>query len=183
MKPEGTFDGHPGYSTLAAFEAFSSTVIGDVANNPSLWKNTAIFVTMDEGGGYYDSGYIQPLSFFGDGTRVPMIAVSPFVSPGHIDHTYTDHVSVLKFIEANWGLAPLQSLSLDNLPNPTASGSNPYVPTNGPAIGNLMTLFDFHRSAAQLSAERQELVSLTRRYTLRPFVHATVTAPDSHGLD
>ena len=34
MKPEGTFDGHAGYSTLAAFEAFASTVIGDVANNP-----------------------------------------------------------------------------------------------------------------------------------------------------
>jgi acid phosphatase len=183
VKPEGTFDGHPAYSTLAAFEGFASTVIGDVANNPSLWKNTAIFVTMDEGGGYYDSGYIQPLSFFGDGTRVPMIAVSPFVNPGHIDHTYTDHVSVLKFIEANWGLAPLQSRSLDNLPNPTTSGSNPYVPTNGPAIGNLMTLFDFHRSAAQMSAERKELVGLTRRYTLRPFVHAKVTAPDSHDLD
>lgn len=51
VKPEGTFDGHPGYSTLAAYGAFATTVIGDVANNPSLWKNTAIFVTMDEGGG------------------------------------------------------------------------------------------------------------------------------------
>ncbi len=183
VKPEGTFDGHAGYSTLAAFEAFSSTVIGDVANNPSLWKNTAIFVTMDEGGGYYDSGYIQPVSFFGDGTRVPMVAVSPFVHPGHVDHTYTDHVSVLKFIEANWGLAPLSSVSLDNLPNPVTNGSDPYVPRNGPAIGNLMTLFDFHRSAAQMNAERLALVGLTRRHTLRPFAHATVTAPDAHGLD
>ena len=183
VKPEGTFDGHPGYSTLAAFEAFASTVIGDVANNPSLWKSTAIFVTMDEGGGYYDSGYIQPVSFFGDGTRVPMIAVSPFVAPGHIDHTYTDHVSVLKFIEANWGLAPLSSVSLDNLPNPVSSGSNPYVPQNGPAIGNLMTLFDFHRSAAQMNAERAALVGLTSRHTLRPFATAKVTAPDSHALD
>ncbi len=104
MKPEGTFDGHPAYSTLAAFEAFTSTVIHDVASNPSLWRSTAIFVTEDEGGGYYDSGYVQPTSFFGDGTRVPMMAVSPWVNPGHIDHTYTDHVSVLKFIEANWGL-------------------------------------------------------------------------------
>ena len=183
VKPEGTFDGHAGYSTLAAFEAFASTVIGDVANNPSLWKSTAIFVTMDEGGGYYDSGYIQPTSFFGDGTRVPMIAVSPFVQPGHIDHTYTDHVSVLKFIEANWGLQPLSARSLDNLPNPVAGGSDPYVPTNGPAIGNLMSLFDFHRSAAEASAERTQLLGLTSRYTLRPFAHATVTAPDSHDLD
>ena len=51
-------------------------------NNPSLWKNTAIFVTFDEGGGYYDSGYIQPVSFFGDGTRVPMVVISPYAKPG-----------------------------------------------------------------------------------------------------
>jgi phospholipase C len=183
VKPEGTFDGHPAYSTLAAFEAFASTVIGDVAKNPTLWKSTAIFVTMDEGGGYYDSGYIQPVSFFGDGTRVPMLAVSPFVQPGHIDHTYTDHVSVLKFIEANWGLAPLSALSLDNLPNPDATASDPYVPTNGPAIGNLMSLFDFHRSSAAINAERAELVGLSQRYTMRPFANAKVTAPDSNDLD
>jgi acid phosphatase len=183
VKPEGTFDGHAGYSTLAAFEGFASTVIGDVASNPKLWRSTAIFVTMDEGGGYYDSGYIQPTSFFGDGTRIPMIAVSPFVQPGHIDHTYTDHVSVLKFIEANWGLAPLSGRSLDNLPNPVSTASDPYVPTNGPAIGNLMSLFHFDRSSAQINAERAQLVSLSQRYTMRPFAGAKVTAPDSHDLD
>jgi acid phosphatase len=183
VKPEGTFDGHPAYSTLAAFEAFASTVIGDVADNPSLWRSTAIFVTEDEGGGYYDSGYIQPTSFFGDGTRVPMIAVSPWVSPGHIDHTYADHVSVLKFIEANWRLRPLSSTSLDNLPNPIARASNPYVPINGPAIGNLMTLFDFDRTAREINTERAELVRMSARYTMRPFAHAKVTAPDPDDLD
>ena len=63
---------------------------------------TAILVTIDEGGGYYDSGYIQILDFFGDGTRIPLIAVSPFAKKGYVDHTYYDHVSVLKFIERNW---------------------------------------------------------------------------------
>jgi phospholipase C len=183
VKPEGTFDGHPGYSTLAAFEAFTSTIIHNVASNPALWRSTAIFITEDEGGGYYDSGYVQPVSFFGDGTRVPMIAVSPWVNPGYIDHTYTDHVSVLKFIEANWGLNPLSSTSLDNLPNPVASPSNPYVPANGPAIGNLMTLFDFNRTPSERNAERQRLDGLTSRYTLKPFEHARVTAPNSHDLD
>ena len=183
VKPEGTFDGHAGYSTLAGYEAFVSTVIGDVAQNPSEWRSTAIFVTMDEGGGYYDSGYIQPVSFFGDGTRVPMIAVSPWVNPGHIDHTYTDHVSVLKFIEANWGLDPLSATSLDNLPNPASSASDPYVPTNGPAIGNLVSLFDFHRTSSEIGAERAALMHLTAQHTLRPFARATVTAPDGHHLD
>jgi hypothetical protein len=39
------------------------------------------------GGGYYDSGYIQPISFFGDGTCVPMIAISPYAKAGFISHS------------------------------------------------------------------------------------------------
>ena len=69
------------------------------------------------------------------------MVVSRFTKPGHISHTYTDHVSILKFIEANWGLAPLTTRSRDNLPNPVASKHNPYVPLNSPAIGDLMDLF------------------------------------------
>jgi phospholipase C len=150
LKP-GDDDGHPGYSTLAAFENFVTHAVNEVQNNPQLWKNTAIFVTFDEGGGYYDSGYIQPVSFFGDGTRVPMIVISPYAKPGFISHTYTDHVSVLKFIERNWGLAPLSPYSIDQLPNPTTNANSPYEPTNRPAIGDMFDYFDF--SAAQASGE------------------------------
>lgn len=71
------------------------------------------------------------------------MVVSPYAKPGFIDHTYYDHGSILKFIEANWGLSPLSGRSRDNLPNPTATNVNPYVPTNAPAIGDLMELFDF----------------------------------------
>jgi phospholipase C len=148
LKP-GDDDGHPGYSTLAAFEAFVTHAVNEVENNDSLWKNTAIFVTFDEGGGYYDSGYIQPTSFFGDGTRVPMLVISPYTKPGEISHTYTDHVSVLKFIERNWNLQPLSSRSLDRLPNPKSKGNNPYVPTNSPAIGDLFDMFDFQNQNQQ----------------------------------
>ena len=52
------------------------------------YKNdTVVLITFDEGGGYYDSGYVQPLDFFGDGTRIPLIVVGPFLKPGHISHT------------------------------------------------------------------------------------------------
>jgi phospholipase C len=139
LKP-GDDDGHPGYSTLAAFETFTARAIAAVQSNAALWKSTAIFVTFDETGGYYDSGYIQPVSFFGDGPRVPMMVVSPYARRGVVDHTYNDHVSVLKFIEANWHLSPLSAQSTDNLPNATPGA---YVPKVRPAIGNLMTMFDF----------------------------------------
>jgi phospholipase C len=51
---------------------------------------------------------------------------------------------VVKFIEANWKLSPLTSRSRDNYPNPVSTTANPYVPTNSPAIGDLMDLFNFH---------------------------------------
>jgi len=139
LKP-GDDDGHPGYSTLPAFENFSARAIAAIQNNPALWRTTAIFLTFDEGGGYYDSGYIQPVSFFGDGPRIPMQVISPYARHDFVDHTYTDHVSILKFIEANWRLGPLTSYSEDNLPNATPGV---YVPKDRPAIGNLMTMFNF----------------------------------------
>ena len=113
--------------------------------NPALKASTLVVITFDEGGGYYDSGFIQPVDFFGDGTRIPLIIVSPFTTGGKIDHAYADHVSILKFIERNWSLAPITSRSRDNLPNPIASADNPWVPTNMPALTDLFDLFDFNR--------------------------------------
>jgi phospholipase C len=143
VKPSGLVDGHPSSSKLDLFEGFTRKIVDAVQANAALWNDTAIFVTVDEGGGYYDSGYVQPLDFFGDGTRIPMIAVSKYSTGGNITHSYTDHVSTMKFIEANWGLTPVTSRSRDNLPNPVASDSNPYVPKNRPAIGDLMDMFSF----------------------------------------
>jgi phospholipase C len=141
-KPSGIVDGHPASSKNDLFEGFAKKIIDAVQANKKLWAETAIFITYDEGGGYWDSGYVQPLDFFGDGTRIPMIVVSPYSKGGHISHTYNDHVSTLKFIEANWGLKPITNKSRDNLPNPLTK-KNPYVPVNSPAIGDLMDLFDF----------------------------------------
>ncbi|RBP04650.1 phospholipase C [Roseiarcus fermentans] len=142
VKPSGFVDGHPASSKLILFEGFVKKIVDAVKANPSLWSDTAIMITMDEGGGYWDTGYVQPLDFFGDGTRIPMIVVSSYSVGGHISHTYTDHVSVTKFIEANWGLPPITPTGRDALPNPTV-GPTPYVPGNSPAIGDLMDMFSF----------------------------------------
>ncbi|MGA9664962.1 MAG: alkaline phosphatase family protein [Gallionella sp.] len=144
VKPGGLLDGHPASSKLDLFEGFARKLVDAVQANPKLWAGTAILITFDEGGGYYDSGYIQPVDFFGDGARIPMIVVSPYSKGGRVDHAYTDHVSIAKFIERNWGLAPITNRSRDNLPDPRQLPDNPYVPVNSPAIGDLFTMFDFH---------------------------------------
>jgi phospholipase C len=143
VKPSGLVDGHPSSSKLDLFEGFVKKIVDGVQSNPDLWADTAIFITFDEGGGYYDSGYIQPLDFFGDGTRMPFLVVSPWVLAGHVAHDYSDHVSILKFIERNWSLPPVSKRSRDNYPNPTVNKENIYVPTNSPAISDLFELFSF----------------------------------------
>jgi phospholipase C len=143
VKPSGWVDGHPASSKWNLFEGFVKKIVDEVQSNKELWATTAIFVTVDEGGGYYDSGYVQALDFFGDGTRIPLIVVSPFTKPGHISHSYTDHVSIIKFVEYNWSLPTITKRSRDNLPNPKSVAGNPYVPKNSPAIGDLTDMFNF----------------------------------------
>src|ERR1022692_2753035 len=145
IKPSGFVDGHPASSKIDLFEGFVKQIV-DKVQASGEWASTAIFVTFDEGGGYFDSGYVQPLDFFGDGTRIPLLIVSPFTTGGHVNHRYSDHVSLTKFIERNWGLAPLTSRSRDNFPNPKATKSNPYVPTNSPALDDLFDAFNFKGS-------------------------------------
>ena len=141
--PKNIDSGHPGYSATARYEAFIEDLLGRFAKQPALWADSAILVTTDEGGGSFDSGYIQMLDFFGDGTRIPFLVISPYARQGFVDHVYQDHASILKFIEYNWGLPPLSDRSRDRLPNPVARPEDPYRPINSPAIGDLTSLFDF----------------------------------------
>jgi phospholipase C len=142
VKPSGYTDGHPASSKLNLFEGFVKKIVDQVEASDYA-KDTAIFITFDEGGGYFDSGYVQPLDYFGDGTRIPLIVVSPFVKQGHISHEYSDHVSIIKFIERNWDLQPITKRSRDNYPNPVVASNSPYVPVNSPALSDLFDFFDF----------------------------------------
>jgi phospholipase C len=143
VKPSTFNDGHPASSKVELFEAFAKRIIEQVQSKEELWESTAIVITVDEGGGYYDSGYVQPLDYFGDGTRIPLLVVSKYSQGGHVSHEYSDHVSITKFIERNWDLPKLSNRTRDNLPNPKVSDDNPYVPLNRPAIGDLWGNFSF----------------------------------------
>jgi len=143
VKPSTFNDGHPASSKFSIFEAFSKKIVEQVQSNQELSDSTAILITTDEGGGYYDSGYVQPLDYFGDGTRIPMLIVSKYSKGGRVSHEYTDHASIIKFIERNWDLPTISDRSRDNLPNPKTDDDNPYVPKNRPALGDLFASFNF----------------------------------------
>lgn len=140
IAPYDSVSGHPGYAMEPGFDELLRGIVDKVKKNPELWEKTAIIVTYDEGGGYYDSGYVQAIDFFGDGSRVPLLFISPHAKKGFVDHTYYDHASILKFIERNWAMPPLSARSRDNLPNPKHDKSSVYIPKNRPAIGDLMNL-------------------------------------------
>ena len=146
VKPSTFNDGHPASSKVDLFESFAHRIVDEVRGNEELWNSTAILITVDEGGGYYDSGYVQPVDYFGDGTRIPLLVVSKYSEGGHVAHEYSDHASIVKFIERNWKLGTLGPLTRDNLPNPHTGEDNPYVPTNSPAIGDLWGNFQFSAS-------------------------------------
>ena len=145
-KPDGLLDGHPQSSKVDLFEAYVLNILGALDANPQLKAETAVFVTWDEAGGYWDSGYIQSIDFFGDGPRIPILILSPYSTGGKVYHNYGDHASILKFIERNWKLQPLTARSRDNLPNPTYAKDNAYVPTNSPALSDLFDAFDFNHA-------------------------------------
>jgi len=148
-KPDGLLDGHPSSSKIDLYEAYVLNILSALDANPQLKAETAVFVTWDEAGGYWDSGYIQSIDFFGDGPRIPILILSPYSTGGKVYHNYGDHVSLLKFIEHNWNLKPLTNRSRDNLPNPVVKKANPYVPTNSPALADLWDAFDFSKAVTQ----------------------------------
>lgn len=106
LKPIGEDDEHSGYSAVDSSEQNTLKWIQAVMDSP-YWKDTAIFVTYDDFGGFYDHVMPPAVDRWGYGGRVPMIVISPYAKKGFIDHTQYDHTSTLKFIETRWGLQPL----------------------------------------------------------------------------
>src|SRR6266704_1982875 len=102
--------------------AWTKGIIDAIMSSPA-WKTTAIFLTMDESGGFYDHVPPPQVDGWGYGFRVPMIVVSPYAKRGFIDHEILDHTSIIKFIASNWRL--------------------PYLTTREGDAGNLTGAFSF----------------------------------------
>jgi phospholipase C len=87
-------------------ENWTTQVVDAIMRSP-MWKDTAIFLTWDEWGGFYDHVPPRRIDPFGFGIRVPLLVISPYARRGWIDHTEGEFSSVLRFIEDNWGLSQL----------------------------------------------------------------------------
>jgi phospholipase C len=72
-----------------------------------MWEHTAIFLTWDDYGGFYDHVAPPQVDDFGFGIRVPMLVISPYAREGFVDSRLGEFSSVLRFIEDNWGLNQL----------------------------------------------------------------------------
>jgi phospholipase C len=95
--PQDTTNFGPDYNALLA----------DVLMQSQYWNDTAIFLTWDDPGGWYD--HVAPPALDGDGLgfRVPLVVISPYAKRGYVSHVQHEFGSILKFIEENFGLASL----------------------------------------------------------------------------
>jgi phospholipase C len=99
------FSEHPPVSTCAG-ENWTVSVLNAIMRGPD-WPHTAIFLTWDDFGGFYDHVPPPRFNLLSLGPRVPTIVISPYARPDFIDHTTYEFSSVLKFIEARFNLPPL----------------------------------------------------------------------------
>jgi acid phosphatase len=105
-KPQGTLNEHPGYADVLAGDVHIAEVVAKIKASP-LWSSTAIIVTYDENGGFWDHVAPPKGDRWGPGSRVPTLIISPLARRGYVDHTPYDTTSIIKFITRRFGLEPL----------------------------------------------------------------------------
>jgi phospholipase C len=96
---------HPPGS-ICSGENWSVTQVNAVMTGTD-WPSSAIFITYDDFGGFYDHVPPPMLDIYGLGPRVPLLIISPYAKTGYISHTQYELSSVLKFAEEVFGLPSL----------------------------------------------------------------------------
>jgi len=87
-------------------ENWTAQMLNSLMQGPD-WSSTAVFLTWDDFGGFYDHVPPQQIDGYGLGFRVPLLVISPFAKQGYIDHVQYEFSSMLRFAENQLGLAPL----------------------------------------------------------------------------
>ena len=103
--PDGRASDHA-LATDGSGPSWVASIVNAIGNSP-YWSNTAIFITWDDWGGWYDHVSPTIINSYEYGFRVPLIVVSPYAKPGYVSQVNHDFGSLLKFIEQNFGLPSL----------------------------------------------------------------------------
>jgi phospholipase C len=137
--PNGAVSEHPP-GLVSAGQAYVTTMIDDIMASAD-WSSTAIFLSWDDWGGFYDHVVPPVVDSAGYGLRVPGLVISPYARRGYIDHQALSHDAYVKFIEGVFLGAARLDPKTDGRPD-----SRPDVRENSPLLGDLAADFDFNQA-------------------------------------
>jgi phospholipase C len=137
--PNGVVSEHP-TSSIKAGQAYVTSLINAIGRSPE-WNSTAIFLTWDDWGGFYDHVKPPKVDLNGYGFRVPGIVISPYARRGYIDHQQLSFDAFAKFIEDDFLGGRRLNPKTDGRPDP-----RPTVRENAPGLGDLRRDFNFSQS-------------------------------------
>src|SRR5579884_950885 len=141
IDPNGTVSEHPP-ALVSAGQTYVTGLINAIMQSPD-WPSTAIFLSWDDWGGFYDHVVPPAVDRGGYGLRVPGIVISPYARTGFIDHQVLSHDAYNKFIEDDFLGGQRLDPANDGRPDP-----RPDVREASPLLGNLAADFDFSRPPA-----------------------------------
>jgi phospholipase C len=136
ITPNGRVSEHPP-ALVSAGEKYVTRLIDAAMRGPE-WKSTAIFLTWDDWGGFYDHVVPPKVDANGYGLRVPALVISPYARRGFIDHQPLSFDAYVKFIEDDFANGERLDPRTDGRPDP-----RPDVRERAPILGNLVKDFDF----------------------------------------
>jgi phospholipase C len=137
--PNGTDSEHPP-ALVSTGQAYVTKLINAVMQGPD-WSSSAIFLTWDDWGGFYDHVTPPNVDALGYGLRVPALVISPYAKKGYIDHQTLSFDAYLKFMEDVFLNGARLDPKTDGRPDP-----RPNVREDASILGNLVNDFDFNQA-------------------------------------
>jgi phospholipase C len=139
ITPSGPDSEHPPASVHQG-QAYVTSIVNAAMKSPD-WDSTAIFLSWDDWGGFYDHVAPPAVDRNGYGLRVPGLVISPYAKRGYVDHQVLSSDAYLKFIEDDFLGGARLDPATDGRPDP-----RPDVRENAPALGGIDQDFDFSQS-------------------------------------